>query len=50
VAASLTRRPTGWMIARMRGIVERVFPGYPDKYVRIGDRWYDEIDGHTTCP
>ena len=31
-------------------VVEQVFPGYPDKYVRIGGRWYDEIDGHTTCP
>jgi len=30
-------------------VVDRVFPGYPDKYVRVGGRWYDEIDGHTNC-
>jgi len=32
-----------------KAVVDRVFPGFPDKYVRVKGRWYDEIDAHTNC-
>ena len=30
-------------------VVDRATAASPDIYVRIGNRWYDELDGHTGC-